>query len=119
MPSHLDWTEATAASHCDYTIEWPVTLEVAAAELTDAYRVVHPDPAVRPGNTWSPIISLRDNVGPTPEPQDRIDMIHFKGADVEVQSAEVYVLPGTLEDMPNHGGNALGSGSMKVATTDA
>ena len=116
-PSHLDWTEATAASHCDYAINWPVTLAVAAADLTDAYRVVHPDPAVRPGNTWSPIVSLRDNTGLTPEPQDRIDMIHYKGADVEVQSAEVYVLPGPLEDMPNHGGNAWGSDHASVVAT--
>ncbi|MEN9020902.1 MAG: hypothetical protein GWQ05_01960 [Verrucomicrobiaceae bacterium] len=100
-----------------YAINWPVTLAVAAADLTDAYRAVHPDPAVRPGNTWSPIVSLRENTGLTPEPQDRIDMIHYKGADVEVQSAEVYVLPGPLEDMPNHGGNAWGSDHASVVAT--
>ncbi len=115
-PSHLDWTAATASSHCDYTIDWPVTKAVEAAGLTDTYRAAHPDPAADPGNTWSPIIALRDNAGPDPEPQDRIDMIHFKGEGVTVQSSEVYLLPGTLENIPNHGANAWASDHASVVS---
>ena len=116
-PSHLDWTVATSDTHCGYEIEWPVTKAVEAAGLTDAYREAYPDPLAMPGTTWSPIYALRDNVGPDPEPQDRIDMIHYKGAGVSVESAEVYVLPGPLENIPNHGGNAWGSDHASVVST--
>lgn len=115
-PSHLDWTAATAESHCEYTVAWPVTLAVSEAGLQDAYRVANPDPAAKPGNTWSPIYSLRDSVGPEEEPQDRIDMIHFAGTGVTVDSSEVFVLPGTLEDAPNNGGNAWASDHASVVS---
>ena len=116
-PSHLDWTVATADSHCGYEVAWPVTLAVSNAGLRDAYRAAHPDPAAMPGTTWSPIYSLRDSVGPEEEPQDRIDMIHVAGAGVTVNSAEVFVLPGALEDVPNHGGNAWPSDHAAVVST--
>ena len=86
------------------------------AGLTDTYRRAHPDPVADPGNTWSPIIALRNNVGPDPEPQDRIDMIHFKGEGVTVQSSEVYVLPGRLENIPDHGANDWGSDHAAVVS---
>ena len=116
-PSHLDWTAATAANHCGYTVSWPVTAAVSDAGLTDTFRVAHPDPVAMPGTTWSPIYSLRDSVGPDEEPQDRIDMIHFGGDGVSVDSAEVFILPGTLEDVPNHGGNAWPSDHASVVST--
>ncbi|MGK0184519.1 MAG: hypothetical protein ACI9R3_000291 [Verrucomicrobiales bacterium] len=115
-PSHLDWTEATESTHCDYVVEWPVTTAVSAAGLSDAYRVANPDPVAKPGNTWSPIYSLRDSIGPEEEPQDRIDMIHFGGAGVSVQGAEVFILPGILEDVPNHGANAWASDHAAVVS---
>ncbi|MCB1098303.1 MAG: endonuclease/exonuclease/phosphatase family protein, partial [Verrucomicrobiae bacterium] len=116
-PSHLDWTAATAESHCDYSFEWPVTAAVSAAGLKDSYREANPDPAAKPGNTWSPIYSLRDSVGPEEEPQDRIDMIHFAGKDVTVDMSEVFILPGILQDVPNHGGNAWGSDHAAVVSS--
>ena len=116
-PSHLDWTEAARDLHCGYAISWPVTGAVDAAGLADAYREAHPDPVAMRGDTWSPIHSLRDDVGPDEEPQDRIDMIHFAGKGVSVESADVFLLPGPLEDSPNHGGNAWPSDHAAVVST--
>ena len=116
-PSHLDWTEAAKHLHCDYVVQWPVTMATSAAGLKDAYREVHPDPVANRGDTWSPIYSLRDSVGPEEEPQDRIDMIHFAGKDTSVMNAEVFLLPGELNDVPNHGGNAWPSDHAAVVSS--
>jgi len=63
-PSHLDWTEATRAQHCDIgAVAWPVE----QAGLVDTYRAVHADPAADAGNTWSPIRPDHREA----EPQDR------------------------------------------------
>ncbi|MFJ5229904.1 endonuclease/exonuclease/phosphatase family protein [Kitasatospora sp. NPDC088391] len=76
-PSHLDWTPATAAAHGGVTaLAWPVTTALQDAGLYDAYRIAHPDPAASPGATWS---VTRTRRGDRPEPQDRIDQIHFAG----------------------------------------
>ncbi|MEV4612064.1 endonuclease/exonuclease/phosphatase family protein [Kitasatospora sp. NPDC049258] len=76
-PSHLDWTPATAAAHSGViALNWPVTVALQNAGLTDAFRLAHPDPAAAPGNTWSVTRTLR---GGKPEPQDRIDQVHFAG----------------------------------------
>jgi endonuclease/exonuclease/phosphatase (EEP) superfamily protein YafD len=71
-PSHLDWTAATAPTHCGYTIEWPTTKAFEAGGFADSFRTIHPDPAAVPGNTWSPEY-------PPPEPQDRIDYVLYRG----------------------------------------
>lgn len=70
-PSHLDWTAATGRP-----LNWPVTVALQAAGLTDAFRAAHPDPVAFPGNTWSPTRKVR---GSKPEPQDRIDQVQFAG----------------------------------------
>ncbi len=76
-PSHLDWTPATAAAHGGIgALAWPVTTALQDAGLFDAYRLAHPDPAAAPGTTWS---VTRTRRGERPEPQDRIDQIHFAG----------------------------------------
>ncbi|MEV4555474.1 endonuclease/exonuclease/phosphatase family protein [Kitasatospora sp. NPDC049285] len=76
-PSHLDWVPATAAAHGGIpALDWPVTVALQDAGLVDAYRLAHPDPAASPGNTWSVTRTLR---GSAPEPQDRIDQVHFAG----------------------------------------
>ena len=55
-PSHLDWVPAASDLHCGYQrVVWPTTKLAEEAGLTDAYRVVHPDPVATPGTTWSPI----------------------------------------------------------------
>ncbi|MDH6126076.1 endonuclease/exonuclease/phosphatase family protein [Kitasatospora sp. GP82] len=76
-PSHLDWTAANAAAHFGAgRLDWPVTVALQGAGLTDAYRKAHPDPVASPGTTWSPTRRVR---GSKPEPQDRIDQIQYAG----------------------------------------
>ena len=100
-PSHLDWTPATADLHCGYSIAWPVTVALQNAGLIDAYRERHPDPRQAPGNTWSPVYQTLVYPDGKPEPQDRIDMVHYAGAGVTVDSAERFVI-GTPQQHPNH-----------------
>ncbi|MFI1965321.1 endonuclease/exonuclease/phosphatase family protein [Streptomyces pathocidini] len=75
-PSHLDWTADTQAVHCNSVVQWPATKIFADAGYSDAYRKVNPDEATVPGNTWSPVV--KTNQG-RPEPQDRIDLILYRG----------------------------------------
>ena len=83
-PSHLDWTAATP--RCGYgAVAWPTSTVPAAAGLVDSYRQARPDPARDPGNTWSPVYQTftggygYDSHAGRPEPQDRIDFIHYRG----------------------------------------
>lgn len=83
VPSHLDWTAATALTHGGIgPVAWPVTLCVEKAGLLDSFRVLHPDPATVAGNSWS---TLQKGT----EPQDRIDFIFYKGA-LRPVSSELY-----------------------------
>ncbi|WP_459801323.1 endonuclease/exonuclease/phosphatase family protein [Herbidospora sp. RD11066] len=83
-PSHLDWTSANP--HCGYgSVAWPTSTAPANAGLTDSYRQAHPNPATHPGITWSPIFKTftggygyNSHTG-EPEPQDRIDFVHYRG----------------------------------------
>lgn len=68
-PSHLDRPD----------VEWPVTKAAEDAGLRDSYREAHPDPAVHPGHTWSPIHALHEDGSGRPEPQDRIDFVLHRG----------------------------------------
>jgi endonuclease/exonuclease/phosphatase family metal-dependent hydrolase len=90
-PSHLDWTEETEGLR-DHVIpvEWPVTVEIDAYGLTDAYRAVFPDPVEHAGLTWpaSRPKAGSYNPGLAGKPADRIDMT-FVSDGVEVQSAEI------------------------------
>lgn len=95
-PSHLDWTDDN--KHCGVGyVPWPTSEVPTAAGLVDSYRVAHPDPASKPGITWSPI--YLDNNG-RPEPLDRIDFVYYKGG-LEVLSSEAIVV-GEPKPMPNH-----------------
>lgn len=83
-PSHLDWTPAT--SRCGYgSVPWPTSTAPAGAGLVDSYRQANPNPATHPGTTWSPVFTTftggygYDSHTGEPEPQDRIDFIHYKG----------------------------------------
>lgn len=90
-PSHLDWTAATKERHCGYEIPFPATLHLEALGFIDAFRDFFPDPLAEPGETWSP----RDKFHPEQnqaEPQDRIDMIHFRGP-LKVTGAHVFTQP--------------------------
>jgi endonuclease/exonuclease/phosphatase family metal-dependent hydrolase len=103
-PSHLDWIPATAAQHCGYSVSYPVTEAVLAAGMLDTYRTLHPDPLAAPGNTWSPVFSFNDGVN-EPEPQDRIDQVHFAGEGVTPLNASVFVV-GRPAEWPAHVNNA-------------
>lgn len=57
VPSHLDWTNATASSHYGIgSLAWPTSVAVAQAGLIDSFRVAYPNPSSVPSNTWSPIL---------------------------------------------------------------
>lgn len=113
-PSHLDWTAATAATHCGYQIAWPATVAVAAAGFQDSYRLLHPDPLLDPAATWSPIFPW-NSAYQRPEPQDRIDLVHFAGRGARVRNSTVFVL-GTPQAYPNHAGNAWPSDHAAVVS---
>lgn len=113
-PSHLDYTDATAAQHCGYgTVNWPVSRMAADAGLVDSFRKANPDPATTPGNTWSPITPTNDG---RPEPQDRIDFIYTKGLTVADSRTIVAGDPLPVDD-PNHVSNEWPSDHAAVLTT--
>lgn len=84
-PSHLDWTAATAAAgmHFGRAVAWPTSRAVCSAGLTDAYRAVHADPVVKPGETWTPLRDTADEV------HDRIDQIYYAGEGIGLVEALV------------------------------
>ncbi|MFE2722744.1 endonuclease/exonuclease/phosphatase family protein [Kitasatospora sp. NPDC059327] len=76
-PSHLDWTAATADRHGGLgPLDWPVTVALQGAGLTDSFREENRNPVKAPGATWSPVRKQR---GSGPEPQDRIDYVLYAG----------------------------------------
>ncbi|MEV4063851.1 endonuclease/exonuclease/phosphatase family protein [Nonomuraea dietziae] len=118
-PSHLDWTPA--ARRCGYdSVAWPTSVVPEQAGLRDSFRVAHPDPVAEPGVTWSPVYPTftggygHDSHKGEPEPQDRIDFIHYKGA-LEVASSAA-VVEGAPTAIPNHKDNAWTSDHAAVLT---
>lgn len=90
-PSHLDWIEATDGQRDHVSpVQWPVSMAVEDAGLTDAYRAVHPDPATDEGLTWpaSRPKSGSYNPGPAGKPADRIDQM-YTSSDIAVTDAEI------------------------------
>ncbi|SHF14857.1 endonuclease/exonuclease/phosphatase family protein [Streptoalloteichus hindustanus] len=115
-PSHLDWTSATSAVHCGYSdIPWPTSEEVERAGLRDSFRVAHPAPAQEPGVTWSPVYPFHDGSSGAPEPQDRIDFVHYAGRIRVLDSRAVVV--GTPKPVPHHADNEWTSDHRAVVTT--
>lgn len=116
-PSHLDWTEATSAQHCNAgAVAWPATLAVESAGLADTFRAVHPDAAVEAGNTWSPIYPQHAGASGKDEPQDRIDYVFHAGDDWRaVASASIVI--GTPAAYPNVASNVWPSDHAAVVTT--
>lgn len=84
-PSHLDWTEETAAAgHHPIKVEWPGSKTFEKAGFLDSYRVMHPDPVTKPGHTWTP--------RPNPEPDDhfdRIDFVMYRGEALKLSNVQV------------------------------
>ncbi|MFJ9853181.1 endonuclease/exonuclease/phosphatase family protein [Streptomyces sp. NPDC101150] len=89
-PSHLDWTEATKAKHCNSAVEWPATKAFADKGFKDSYRELHPSPAKVPGNTWSPVTKKNSDYDNRPEPQDRIDFILHKGGSLKPATSTTF-----------------------------
>lgn len=84
VPSHLDWTEATAPTHHGVgPVRWPTSVAVETAGFTDSYRAVHPDPLADPAATWTPLFKGG-------EPQDRIDRVYHLGRGVAAVAAAVF-----------------------------
>ena len=75
-PSHQDYTAATASNHCESIYQWPVTQVLTDNGMIDAFREIHSDPYIDPGNTWSPIYEINPDNN-LPEPQDRLSLIHI------------------------------------------
>jgi len=85
-PSPLDWTPASAARwpQAAAPIVWPAAKALLDAGFTDTYRALHPDPAAKPGVTWTygyPYPHIEAN-----EAQDRIDFIMAAGPAKPVKS---------------------------------
>ncbi|MFI6294383.1 endonuclease/exonuclease/phosphatase family protein [Nonomuraea sp. NPDC050790] len=121
-PSHLDYTAAAAPSHCGRSgIPWPTSKTPEQAGLRDSYRVAHPNPVTHPGNTWSPVYKTftggygYDHRTGDPEPQDRIDFVHYAGT-LTVDSSDTLVT-GTPTPYPGHGNNEWTSDHAAVLTT--
>ncbi|MGV9774207.1 endonuclease/exonuclease/phosphatase family protein [Streptosporangium sp. NPDC003464] len=119
-PSHLDWTRAT--SRCGYdSVAWPTSVLPEKAGLKDSFRVANPDPVAVPGTTWSPIYPTftggygHDAHKGEPEPQDRIDFVHYAGK-LSVTDSRTLV-EGTPTAIPNHRDNAWTSDHAAVLTT--
>lgn len=79
-PSHLDWTAAMTKVRpaVKYPVEWPESKLMADNGFVDSYRAVHPDPAAKPGLTWTPGYP-HPFVRPQ-ETHDRIDYVYSIGA---------------------------------------
>ncbi len=78
-PSHLDWTEETAASReqVKFPVQWPVSKALEDAGIRDSYREAHPDPVAHPGLTWTP--GTPPPIIRAGESLDRIDYVMASG----------------------------------------
>ena len=46
--SHLDWIEETKKLHYGYTVAWPVSKEMVAADFIDSFRELNVNPLIDP-----------------------------------------------------------------------
>ncbi|MEV2271251.1 endonuclease/exonuclease/phosphatase family protein [Nonomuraea africana] len=118
-PSHLDWTPAT--QRCGYdSVPWPTSVIPEQAGLKDSFRIANPDPVAAPGITWSPVYKTftggygHNSHKGEPEPQDRIDFVHYKALRATASQA---VVTGTPKPIPDHVDNEWTSDHAAVLTT--
>ncbi|KAK2599155.1 hypothetical protein QQS21_005417 [Conoideocrella luteorostrata] len=113
-PSHLDWTNATAKSHCGVGyFEWPTSIHPTEAGLVDSFREKHPDPVAVPGITWSPIYLTNNG---RPEPLDRLDFVYHKG--MKTLDSKILLVGSPLpETDPKYKDNEWTSDHASVMTT--
>lgn len=120
VPSHLDWTAATAAKHGGVgPVAWPESTRVQEAGLIDSFRRLHPDPLLKPGESWSAIHKGS-------EAQDRIDFVYYRGKALRPLASDLYatavqttVGPWNTNRDPSAavGGNTWPSDHFAVKTT--
>jgi len=92
-PSHLDWTDrAVDQGLRAIPVQWPTSFAVTAAGMKDSYRVIHPDPVSRPGNTWTPAPGKN-------EVHDRIDLIYFAGPGVKAIDSRIVGPDDSVSDL--------------------
>lgn len=86
-PSHLDWTEGTVkAGYQPMVLPFPTTERVEKeGGFTDLFRAAWPDPAKKPGMTWTPTTE------PTAKDDhhDRIDFTFGKAKNLQVVRAGI------------------------------
>lgn len=81
--SHLDWVESTKNIHNDYTVKWPVSMEMIKAGFKDSFRELNINPLLDPGLTWTPRAATSSSKYGL---RDRIDYIYYKGGLVPIES---------------------------------
>ena len=85
-PSHHDWTEtAVKAGLQPLVVPYPTELAIEERGFIDTFRAVYPDPAIKPGLTWTPTTSPDDKT----DHHDRIDFALMKAAKGEVLRAGI------------------------------
>ena len=85
-PSHQDWTpRAAQAGKVPIAVEYPTTLALTQAGMTDAFRVSFPNEIAVRGNTWTPITAPDD----PKDRHDRIDFVFVGGKGTQVERCEI------------------------------
>ncbi|MBS7540288.1 endonuclease/exonuclease/phosphatase family protein [Ancylobacter lacus] len=86
-PSHLDWTEAAVkAGRQPLAVAWPTSRRMAEeGGFLDLFRVAWPDPAQKPGMTWTTTTEPTDPA----DHHDRIDFTYGRGAGMTVLKAGI------------------------------
>ncbi|HEY0258684.1 MAG TPA: hypothetical protein VGC18_02430 [Lacisediminihabitans sp.] len=117
-PSHLDWTAATSAAHCEAgAVDWPVSSVLERTGLKDSFRLAHPDPSAAPGQTTSVFTghAVSATAAATPADADRLDYVDFAG-DLTVLESHV-LTDGFPKPAPDSAGNGWISDRAAVVTT--
>lgn len=74
--SHLDWVEETKKIHNNYTVKWPVSVEMQKVGFKDSFRELNINALLDPGITWTPRAATSSSKYGL---RDRIDYIYYKG----------------------------------------
>jgi exodeoxyribonuclease III len=85
-PSFLDWTEGAVKTGLQpIAVTWPATKTLADIGFVDTFRAMFPDPATKPGMTWTP------TTAPTAKDDhhDRIDFVLARAKALKVLSAGI------------------------------
>lgn len=85
-PSHRDWTEAAVkAGHHPMVVAFPAVKAIEEKGFVDTFRTIYPDPAAKPGFTWTPTSEPTDKE----DHHDRIDFVLARAKALQVLSAGI------------------------------